>query len=151
LGGTGLGAGRPDLVPLANADFIAAGIGEELGMIGLSAVLVLYLVLIMRGFKAALVCRDPFGTLLATGLSVTIGLQVFIVVGGVSNLIPETGLTTPFLSYGGSSLLANYILIALLLIISEAARRPPAERATTPAPLAQASTEIVTRSPMNPP
>ncbi len=151
LGGTGLGAGRPDLVPLANADFIAAGIGEELGMIGLSAVLVLYLVLIMRGFKAALVCRDPFGTLLATGLSVTIGLQVFIVVGGVTNLIPETGLTTPFLSYGGSSLLANYILIALLLIISEAARRPPAERTTTPAPLAQASTEIVTRSATNPP
>ena len=69
----------------------------------------------------------------------------------VTNLIPETGLTTPFLSYGGSSLLANYILIALLLIISEAARRPPAERTTTPAPLAQASTEIVTRSATNPP
>ncbi|HEY0813606.1 MAG TPA: FtsW/RodA/SpoVE family cell cycle protein [Pseudonocardia sp.] len=147
LGGTGLGAGRPELVPLANADFIAAGIGEELGMIGLSAVLVLYLLLIMRGFKAAVACRDPFGTLLATGLSVTIALQVFTVVGGVSNLIPETGLTTPFLSYGGSSLLANYILVALLLIISQAARQPATPRRAARPPLADASTQLVAQPP----
>jgi cell division protein FtsW (lipid II flippase) len=122
--GTGLGLGRPGLTPLARSDFIAAAIGEELGMTGLMAVILVYGLVVARGLRTALQCREPFGKLLAAGLSFAFALQVFTIIGGVTRLLPLTGLTTPFLSQGGSSLVSNWIIAGLLLVISHHVRKP---------------------------
>lgn len=125
LVGTGFGQGRPDLVPLAQSDYIIASLGEELGLAGLFAILALYLAFVSRGFRIGFAGQDDFGRLLGIGLSFVVALQVFIVIGGVTRVIPLTGLTTPFLAAGGSSLLANWIIVALLLRLSDTIRHQP--------------------------
>ena len=119
LFGTGLGGGVPQLVPLAESDFIVTSLGEELGLVGLFAVLACYLLLVQRGMRIAFKHSDDFSRLLAVGLSFVIALQCFIVIGGVTRVVPLTGLTTPLLAAGGSSLLANWMILGLLLRISD--------------------------------
>jgi cell division protein FtsW (lipid II flippase) len=131
--GTGLGRGRPDITPLARSDYIMASLGEELGLIGVFAILALYLLFVSRGFRIGFTGQDDFGRLLGVGLSFTVALQVFIVIGGITRVIPLTGLTTPFLAAGGSSLVANWIIVALLLRLSDSVRSQPQWVVDTPA------------------
>lgn len=122
LTGTGLGLGRPQDIPFSATDAVFAVIGEELGLLGATAVLVAFLLLCARGLRIAQTARDDFSSLLALGITVTIALQTFVIVGGLTRVVPLTGMTLPFISYGGSSLLANYLIIALLLRISHESR-----------------------------
>jgi cell division protein FtsW (lipid II flippase) len=122
--GRGLGQGRPEITLYANSDMIISSFAEELGLTGLIAIILIYTLIIERGLRTALGCRDIFGKLIATGLAMSFALQVFVIVGGVTGLIPLTGLATPFMALGGTSLVANWAIIALLLRISDQARRP---------------------------
>jgi cell division protein FtsW (lipid II flippase) len=130
FGGTGLGRGTfttpggTELIPYLNTDFIYAALAHELGLVGISAVLLVYMLFVARGFRIAMLAQDGFSKLLATGLTFSFALQTFIIVGGVLRLIPLTGITLPFVSYGGSSLLANFVLLAFLLLISNRANTP---------------------------
>lgn len=141
--GRGFGNGDPNRVPFANSDFILSSIGEELGLAAVIAVLMMYGLIVERALRTALICRDAFGKLVATGLGTAIALQVFVVAGGVTGLIPITGLTTPFLSYGGSSLIANWVIVALLLRISDQARRPLPTLSDDTAAFSEDATQVV--------
>jgi cell division protein FtsW (lipid II flippase) len=128
--GTGLGkgtfettAGHP-LIPFLNTDFIYSALAQELGLVGCAAVVLLYMLFCLRGFRAALLAEDGFSKLLAVGLTFGFALQTFIIVGGILRVIPLTGITLPFISYGGSSVVANFILLALLLLVSNRAQEP---------------------------
>lgn len=131
LGGTGLGRGHPAITPFANSDFIYASLGEELGLVGLIVILVLYLIIIGAGFMTAMKIKDGFGKLLVSGLVFSMAFQVFVVVGGITLVIPLTGLTLPYIAAGGSSLIANWLLATLVLIISNAANRVDSDDAMT--------------------
>jgi cell division protein FtsW (lipid II flippase) len=123
--GRGLGGGQPYITPLVQSDLVISAFGEELGLAGVMAILLIYGLIVQRGLRTAMLVKDPFSKLLAGGLSFMLALQVFVIVGGVTRLIPLTGITTPFLSQGGSSLVGSWILIALLARLSDTARRPP--------------------------
>src|SRR6202042_3313194 len=122
--GKGLGGGQPYWTPLVQSDEIFTAFGEELGLTGVMALLLLYGLFVQRGLRTAMLVKDDYSKLLASGLSFMFALQVFVIVGGVTDLIPLTGITTPFLSQGGSSLIASWALVGLLMRVSHTARRP---------------------------
>jgi cell division protein FtsW (lipid II flippase) len=122
--GRGLGGGQPFWTPLVQSDLVFTAFGEELGLAGVMALLLVYGLIIQRGLRTAIMIKDPFSKLLAGGLSFMLALQVFVIVGGVTRLIPLTGITTPWLSQGGSSLIASWIIVAILIRLSDTARRP---------------------------
>ncbi|MFE5899120.1 FtsW/RodA/SpoVE family cell cycle protein [Streptomyces sp. NPDC056488] len=130
--GTGLGLGHSVLIGFAaKSDFILATAGEELGLVGLTALFLLYALFVGRGYRAGLLLRDPFGRLLAIGLASIVALQVFVIAGGVMGLIPLTGMAMPFLAQGGSSVVTNWVIVALLVRVSDSARAPRPESADT--------------------
>ena len=116
--GSGLGQGYPGFIPAVQTDFVIAAIGEEMGLAGSLAVVTLFILLIYRGFRIALSARDDFSTLLATGLTSVVGIQAIVILAGTTKLIPLTGITLPFVSYGGSSIITNFLLMGLLLRLS---------------------------------
>lgn len=130
--GSGLGLGHSVLIGFAvKSDFILATAGEELGLVGLTALFLLYALLVARGYRAGLSLRDPFGRLLAIGLASIVALQVFVIAGGVMGLIPLTGMAMPFLAQGGSSVVTNWVIVALLIRVSDSARAPQPDSADT--------------------
>ncbi|MEV7565200.1 FtsW/RodA/SpoVE family cell cycle protein [Streptomyces tanashiensis] len=130
--GTGLGLGHSVLIGFATkSDFILATAGEELGLVGLTALFLLYALLVARGYRAGLALRDPFGRLLAIGLASIVALQVFVIAGGVMGLIPLTGMAMPFLAQGGSSVVTNWVIVALLIRVSDSARAPQPDASDT--------------------
>ncbi len=134
--GTGLGLGSPQKIPNASTDFVFAAIGEELGLIGTVAICLLFLLFVGSGFRIAIQAERPFSKLFAAGLTTIVGVQAFVIIGGVIRVIPLTGVTLPFVSYGGSSLVANFVLVALLLRISD----ETVEQQEMPRPVATART-----------
>ena len=139
-GGTGLGLGSPNKIPVAKTDFIFAAIGEEMGLLGTTAILIGFLLMIGGGLRIAIRADRPFEKLLATGLTTIVGMQAFIIIGGVTRVVPLTGITLPFVSYGGSSLLANYVLLALLVRVSDSTARRLGETPERTDHVANAST-----------
>lgn len=134
LSGTGLGRGHPDIIPFVETDFIFAAVGEELGLFGSVSLVLIYLLLISRGLYIALRCEDDFGKLLSVGLTAIVALQSFIIMGGNTRLVPLTGITLPFVSYGGSSLASNFLLLGMLLCVSAPRRELAGGKAKAAAP-----------------
>ena len=139
IAGTGLGLGNPGRIPAAKTDFIFAAIGEELGLLGTAAIVVAFLLMVGAGLRIATRAHDPFEKLMAAGLTLLLGFQTFLILAGVTRLLPLTGVALPFVSYGGSALVASYVLLALLIRISHAQASTPPAAARSQAPVGVAA------------